>query len=429
MKQSATLATPSTVPSLSSSAAVSSSLYYELTSSISNMTLTTRTLVKIEKSSTLVRKSTVADPSSSSSSKVNTSSIYYAPSLPETNVVVGQSSPTATSSIARASSSSYSRTSIRVDQSSATVATSTVVGQSSSAIYSSSTFYHLTPSFPAISLARTSSPPLTSSVTTTVAKLPSPSSQTSAMTQESSSSSAILTTSLPRSLMYRGSTEKLEITSDMQPTPTSKVVSTMSSTQLTPTRIVALQARILNIEFVASYQDKDSIDCKKLRDMLEKAVINIFDKISGFLRISDVDFDEGSVIANIQTEFSSESKQVSSSSLARAVVDASDEKGNLDELHFDKSFLEQQVVSTTPKATVGTPSKDEEDEGDKNAMIGATAAIGTAGFICLVLILFFVCYFKKQRNEQKNSMKRPVRIELYDAGSYENHHFDAWYEE
>ncbi|XP_028400062.1 uncharacterized protein LOC114523364 isoform X2 [Dendronephthya gigantea] len=390
--------------------------------------------------------SVVVFPTSTSAFESNSTAYQQTPSLQTPSKTAQIPS---TSSIADVQSSSHFITSTRMKQSSTLLTTSIVAGHSSSEIKSSPTNYQPTQSLPATSeFAQTSSPPIvretlkqglesssvvakSSSLLSTsiiVAKVPSPSSQTSAMTQESSSlfQTASLTTSLPRSIMYHASSGKLEIASHMQPSPTSKIVSTVTSTQLTPTkRIVTLRARLLNYVFVASYRDKNSSDYKNLRGVVEKAMINIFEKMTGFLRISDVDFDEGSVIANIQTEFSSENKQVSSSSLARAVADASDDKGNLDKLHFDKSFLEQQIVSTTPKATVATTSKDEEREGDKNAIIGATAAIGGAGFICLVLILFFVCYFKKRRNENKISEERPVRIELNDASSYVNHHCDA----
>ena len=92
-----------------------------------------------------------------------------------------------------------------------------------------------------------------------------------------------------------------------------------------------------------------------------------------------------SLLANIQAEFESENTQVSSSSLARAVVLASDENGYLGELQFDIPFLTRRITPTTP-----TPTDEKDKEKDSSAFIGATVAIGTAGLVCVVLALCLV---------------------------------------
>jgi hypothetical protein len=147
--------------------------------------------------------------------------------------------------------------------------------------------------------------------------------------------------------------------------------------------------RILNVEFVEGYRDKNSIVYKNLRSMVEASLLLVFEKMGGFLRISGVDFEEGSVIANIQTEFSSESTHVSTSSLARAVVDASDENGNLGELHSDTSFLQKQITPTAPPTTE-SPNNEDDERGDSNAFIGAVVAIGSAALVCVILAVCLV---------------------------------------
>ena len=148
---------------------------------------------------------------------------------------------------------------------------------------------------------------------------------------------------------------------------------------------VRLDVRILNIRFVDGYRDKTSSDYANLRFLLEKNLLDVFKKIAGFRRISEVDFDRGSVVGNIQAEFASENTQVSASSLARAVVQASDENGNLGELHFDKYFLSRQITPTTP-----SPTDEEDKEKGSIAYVGATAAIGTAGLVCVALAVCLV---------------------------------------
>ena len=175
-------------------------------------------------------------------------------------------------------------------------------------------------------------------------------------------------------------------TPQQQPTKTSRTDGPISSTQATTiNKIVRLDIRILNIGFVPSYLDKTSFDYSNLRFLLEKNLLDVFEKMTGFRRISDVDFERGSVAANIQAEFKSENTQVSSSSLARAVVPASDENGYLGELHFHIPFLTRRITPTTP-----SPTDEKDKEKDSSAFIGATVAIGTAGLVCVVLALCLV---------------------------------------
>ena len=146
-----------------------------------------------------------------------------------------------------------------------------------------------------------------------------------------------------------------------------------------------VKLRLLNVGFVAGYVNKNSIDYKNLRKMVEMTVIDVFEKIEGFLGIFDVDFEQGSVIANIQTEVSSENTQVSTSSLAKAVVDAGDENGRLGELHLDTVFLQEQITPTTPPTT---ETANEEDDND--TFVGVGIGIGLAALICFTLALCLV---------------------------------------
>ncbi|CAB4004560.1 Hypothetical predicted protein [Paramuricea clavata] len=161
--------------------------------------------------------------------------------------------------------------------------------------------------------------------------------------------------------------------------------------------------------------------------MVEASLLLVFEKMGGFFRISDVDFEEGSVIANIHTEFSSESTHVSTSSLARAVVDASDENGNLGELRSDTSFLQKQITPTAPPTTE-SPNNEDDERGDSNAFIGAVVAIGSAALVCVILAVCLVCYFK---NKTAGKRQPVVVFELNSSqvGSHENHRFDPYYEE
>ena len=215
----------------------------------------------------------------------------------------------------------------------------------------------------------------------------SSSQRASSVTPEQSSSPQLDTmTTLQSSLSVQISASDSMNTPQLKPTKTSRIDSPISSTQATTmNNNVRLDIRILNIEFVPSYQDKTSSDYSDLRAMLEKNLLDVFEKMTGFKRISDVDFERGSVVAKIQTEFVSENTQVSSSSLARAVVQASDENGNLGELHFHIPSLMQQITPPTP-----SPTDEEDKEKDDSAYIGATVAIGVAGLVCVVLALCLV---------------------------------------
>ena len=215
----------------------------------------------------------------------------------------------------------------------------------------------------------------------------SSSQRASSVTPEQSSSPQLDTmTTLQSSLSVQMSASDSMNTPQLKPTKTSRIDSPISSTQATTVNnIVRLDIRILNIGFVPSYQDKTSSDYSNLRDMLKENLLDVFQKMTGFKRISDVDFERGSVVAKIQTEFVSENTQVSSSSLARAVVQASDENGNLGELHFHIPSLMQQITPPTP-----SPTDEEDKEKDDSAYIGATVAIGVAGLVCVVLALCLV---------------------------------------
>ena len=208
--------------------------------------------------------------------------------------------------------------------------------------------------------------------------------------------------SLPRQSALSSSTMILEASSSerpstvtfeqsmLQPTSTRRSGSEMSSTQATTNnKIVHLNTRLLNFGFVDSYRNKDSRDYKNLRAILEKSLLDVFKMMPGFQKIFDVDFERGSVVANIQAEFASESTQVSSSTLARALVQAVDENGNLGELHIDTSFLSQQITPTTPISD-DEEDKDKDKDKDGSAYIGATVAIGIAGLFCVVLAVFLV---------------------------------------
>ena len=143
---------------------------------------------------------------------------------------------------------------------------------------------------------------------------------------------------------------------------------------------------MLNVDFLDLHQDKSSDFYKGLRNMIDPILITVFEKIGGFVRITDVDFKKGSVIANVQTEFSSENAQVSTVTLARAIIDASDENGNLGQIKSDISFLQQQITSKTST----TPPYDEDGDKDNNTLIGAVAAVVSGAIICVLLATFLV---------------------------------------
>ena len=215
---------------------------------------------------------------------------------------------------------------------------------------------------------------------------------TSTSISTGASSAMLSTITLKPSSSLQSSTIALELSLSLQtiaPSHTSllhqsSTGSPISSTQATTiNHIVPLRIRLLNITFAESYRNKNSMYYKNLRGMVESTLVKVFEKVKGFLRISDVDFEEGSVIANIKTDFSSEGTQVSTSTLAMAVVNASDENGNLGELHFDTVFLHQQITPTTPPTTEGS-------DDDDAAIIGLAVGIGSAALICLILALCLV---------------------------------------
>jgi hypothetical protein len=181
-------------------------------------------------------------------------------------------------------------------------------------------------------------------------------------------------------------------TGQLQPTKSGNTASPTSST--TFNNKVPIRIRLLNVGFVEGYRNKNSIDYKNLKRMVVTSLVGIFQGIKGFLGIADVDFEPGSVIANIQTEFSSENARVSTISLAKAVIDASDENGKLGELHSDNAFLQEQITPTTSPTT---ETSDEEDDDD--VYMGLGIAVGLAALFCFILALFLVSIIRfKIRN-------------------------------
>ncbi len=227
--------------------------------------------------------------------------------------------------------------------------------------------------------------PSSSLQSSTIVLEPSSSLQSSTIAPELSSSLQTIALS-HTSLLHQSDTIDMGTTNTalVQPTETGSTDSPISSTRaITINHIVPLRMRLLNIGFVENYRNKNSMDYKNLSGMVNSTLDKVFKKVKGFLRISDVDFEEGSVIANIKTDFSSENTQVSTSTLARAVVNASDENGNLGELHFDTVFLHQQITPTTPPTTEGP-------DDDDDAIIGLGVGIASAALICLILALCLV---------------------------------------
>ncbi|XP_028400060.1 uncharacterized protein LOC114523362 [Dendronephthya gigantea] len=203
------------------------------------------------------------------------------------------------------------------------------------------------------------------------------------------------------------------------PTQTDNSATLIMSTDFTRNKkLVSVKLKILNVVFVMNYREKNSLDYKNLRRRVEAALKIVFEKISGYLAISDIDFDEGSVFAKIQAEFSSENTQVSTSTLARAVVDATDKHGNLGDFRHNTSFLQQQITPTKP------PTEDEGgDEGGDGALIGTAVGIGSAGLVCLILALCLVYYFKIKRTKTKHLNSERSAIEMnsaHDTSYYDN---------
>ena len=180
-----------------------------------------------------------------------------------------------------------------------------------------------------------------------------------------------------------GSTKTLRFTSQQYPIQKDLSATLIMSTHYTKSKkLVSVKLKILNVVFVKNYRDKNSSDYKKLRRRVEATLKIVFESITGYLAIYDIDFDEGSVIAKIQTEFSSENTHVSTSTLARAIVDASDTHGNLGDIQHNTSFLHQQITPTKPPT--------EDDEESDGSIIGTAVGVGSAGLICVILALCLV---------------------------------------
>ena len=175
-------------------------------------------------------------------------------------------------------------------------------------------------------------------------------------------------------------------TPQVQPSEIGSTGSPVSSTPSSTTYLVSVNIRMLNVDFVDLHQDKSSDVYRSLRNMMDPILITVFEKIVGFVRIVDVDFKKGSVIANVQTEYSSENPQVSTVTLARAIIHESDENGNLGEIKSDILFLQQQVTSRTST----TPPYDKDGDDDNSALIGAVAATVSGALICGIFATFLV---------------------------------------
>ena len=380
-----------------SSSLQSSSIALEPSSSLQSST------IALEPSSSLQSSSIALEPSSS----LQSSSIALEPysSLQSSTIALEPSSSLQSSTIALEPSSSLQSSTIALEPSSS-LQSSTIALEPSSSLQSSIIALEPSSSLQSSTIALEPSSSLQSSTialklssslqSSTITPEPSSSLQSSTIAPELSSSPQTIALSYT-SLLHQSDTIDMGTTNTalLQPTETGSMGSPISSTQaITINHIVPLRMRLLNIGFVESYRNKTSIDYKTLREMVESTLIKVFEKMEGFLRISDVDFEEGSVIANIKTDFSSEGTQVSTSTLAMAVVDASDENGKLGELHSDTVFLHQQITPTTPPTT-------ESSDDDDDAMIGLAVGIGSAALICLILALCLVSinnYLKLIRN-------------------------------
>ncbi len=335
--------------------------------------------IALEPSSSLQSSTIALEPSSSFQS----STIALEPSslLQSSTIAPEPSSSLQSSTIALEPSSSRQSSTIAPEPSSS-LQSSTIALEPSSSLQSSTIALEPSSSLQSSTIALEPSSSLQSS---TIALEPSSSLQSSTIAPELSSSLQTIALS-HTSLLHQSDTIDMRTTNTalLQPTETGSTGSPISSTRaITINHIVPLRMRLLNIGFVENYRNKNSIDYNNLRGMVESTLVKVFEKVKGFLRISDVDFEEGSVIANIKTDFSSENTQVSTSTLARAVVNAGDENGNLGELHSDTVFLHQQVTPTTPPTT-------ESSDDDDDAMIGLAVAIGSAALICLILALCLV---------------------------------------
>ena len=267
------------------------------------------------KPSSSLRSSTIAlKPSSSLLS--STLALKPPSSLQSSTIALGPPSSLQSSTIALEPSSSLQSSTIALKPSSSLLS-STLALKPSSSLLSSTIAFKLSSSLQSSTIALE---PPSSLQSSTIALKPSSSLQSSTIALKPSSSLLSVHESDPIDLVSTN-------TAQLQPTKTSSTESPSSSTTIN--NIVFVKLRLLNVGFVAGYVNKNSIDYKNLTRMVEMTVIDVFEKIEGILGIFDVDFEQGSVIANIQTEVSSENTQVSTSSLAKAVVDAGDENGRL----------------------------------------------------------------------------------------------------
>ena len=374
----------------------SSTVVPEQSSSLQSSTIALKTSSSLQSSTialkpTSVQSSTVVPEQSSS---LQSSTIALKPtSVQSSTVVPEQSSSLQSSTIALKTSSSLQSSTIALKPTS--VQSSTVVPEQSSSLQSSTIALK-----PASVQSSTVVPEQSSSLqSSTIALKTSSSLQLSTLGQESLSSLDSSTHTYKPLTSLQASTIAFEPSSSVHQSDPIDMVST-NTEQLQPTKtgsaerptssttsnnIVFVRLRLLNIGFVVGYRNKNSIDYKNLRRMVEMTVKDIFEKIEGFLGIFDIDFEQGSVIANIQTEVSSENTQVNTSSLAKAVFDSGDENGRLGELHLDTAFLREQLTPTTPPTT---ETSNEEDDND--AFIAAGISIGLAALICFALALCLV---------------------------------------
>ena len=394
------------------SSAMSSTIALEPSSSLQSSTIVLEPSSPLQSStialkpSSSLQSSTIALESSSSfqsstiapepSSSLQSRTIAPQPSSSlQSSTIAPEPSSSLSSTIAPEPSSSLESSTIALEPSSSSAMSSTIAPEPSSSLQSSTIALESSSSLQSSSIALEPSSSLQSSTvapeqssllqSSTVALEPSSSLQRSTIATELSLSLQTIALS-HTSLLHQSDTIVMGTTKTalLQPTETSSTDSLISSTQATTiNHIVPLRMRLLNIGFVENYRNKNSMDYKNLRGMVNSTLVKVFKKVQGFLRISDVDFEEGSVIANIKTDFSSENAQVSTSTLARAVVDASDENGKLGELHSDTVFLYQQITPTTPPTTEGF-------DDDDDAIIGLAVPIGSAALICLILGLCLV---------------------------------------
>ena len=370
LKPSSTLQS-STIALKVSSSLHSSTVALKLSSSLQSST------IALKPSSSLQSSTIALKPSSS----LQSSTIALKPTSVQSSTVVPEQSSSLQSSTIALKPTSVQSSTVVPEQSSSlqsstialkptSVQSSTVVPEQSSSLQSSTIALKTSSSLQLSTLGQESLSSLDSSTHT---YKPSTSLQASIIAFEPSSS---VHQSDPIDMVSTN-------TEQLQPTKTGSAERPTSST--TSNNIVFVKIRLLNIGFVVGYRNKNSIDYKNLRRMVEMTVKDIFEKIEGFLGIFDIDFEQGSVIANIQTEVSSENTQVNTSSLAKAVFDAGDENGRLGELHLDTAFLREQITPTTPPTT---ETSNEEDDND--AFIAAGISIGLAALICFALALCLV---------------------------------------